>query len=154
MAADLRLVVGAAQADAGELAAGGARDALAERGLADAGRADEAQDRALALWIELADGEELEDAPLDLRQAEMVGIEDAPRLGDVDWRLADCRTGFSEDTVGGATGVLGAAKEIAVRFFGATGTEAAWLCGRNVISFRTGAPGISLLSAAETATAA
>ena len=48
VAADLGLVVHAAEADARELAAGRARDALAERGLADAGRADEAQDRALA----------------------------------------------------------------------------------------------------------
>ena len=48
VAADLRLVVHAAQAHAHELAPGRLRDALAERGLADAGRADEAQDRALA----------------------------------------------------------------------------------------------------------
>ena len=49
VAADLGLVVDAAEAGAHELAPGRARDALAERGLADAGRADEAQDRALPL---------------------------------------------------------------------------------------------------------
>ena len=49
VAADLGLVVHAAEADAHEFAAHGAGDRLAERGLADAGRADEAQDRRLAL---------------------------------------------------------------------------------------------------------
>ena len=47
MAADLGLVAHAAERDAHELAARGARDRLAERGLADARRADEAEDRAL-----------------------------------------------------------------------------------------------------------
>jgi hypothetical protein len=42
MAADLGLVVHAAEAHAHELAAHGARDRLAERGLADAGRPDKA----------------------------------------------------------------------------------------------------------------
>jgi hypothetical protein len=61
-----------------------ARDALSERGLADAGRANETQDRALAVRVELADREIFEDAPLHLRQAVMVLIEDAPRFGNVD----------------------------------------------------------------------
>ena len=84
VAADLRLVVHAAQAHAHELAPGRLGDALAERGLADAGRADEAQDRALARGIELAHREVLEDALLDLVEAVVVLVEDAPRLGDVD----------------------------------------------------------------------
>ena len=84
MAADLGLVVHAAERHAHELAAHGARDRLAERGLADAGRADEAQDRRLALRRELAHGEIFDDAPLDLRQAVVIGVEDAPRLLDVD----------------------------------------------------------------------
>ncbi len=99
VAADLGLVMGAAEADPGELAAGGPRDALAERGLADAGRPDEAQDRALAVGVELAHREELEDPALDLLQAEMVGIEDAPRLGDVDRRLAGLRPGQLDQPV-------------------------------------------------------
>ena len=45
VAADLRLVADAADRDADELAPERARDRLAERGLADAGRADEAEDR-------------------------------------------------------------------------------------------------------------
>ena len=77
VAADLRLVVHAAEADAHELAVHRARDRLAERGLADAGRADEAQDRRLALRRELAHGEIFDDAPLDLVEAEVVLVEDA-----------------------------------------------------------------------------
>src|SRR6185436_8161580 len=57
---------------------------LAERGLAHARRADEAQDRALARRIELAHRQVLENAPLDLVEAEMVLVQDAPRLPDVD----------------------------------------------------------------------
>ena len=49
VAADLGLVAHAAQRHAHELAARRPRDRLAERGLADAGRADEAEDRALEL---------------------------------------------------------------------------------------------------------
>ena len=49
VAADLGLVVHAAEARAHELETERARDALAERGLADAGRTDEAQDRAAPL---------------------------------------------------------------------------------------------------------
>src|SRR5262245_29445854 len=66
MAADLGLVVHAAQADARELAAHGAGDRLAQRGLAHAGRADKAQDRRLAFRRQLAHGEILDDALLDL----------------------------------------------------------------------------------------
>ena len=86
VAADLRLVVHAAQAHAHELAPGRPGDALAERGLAHAGRADEAQDRALARRVQLAHREVLENALLDLVEAVVVGVEDAPRLGDVDRR--------------------------------------------------------------------
>ena len=50
MAAQLGLVVHAAQAEPLELAAQRPGDRLAERRLADAGRADEAQDRRLGRW--------------------------------------------------------------------------------------------------------
>src|SRR5437868_12018664 len=53
MAADLRLVAHAAERHPYEVATGRARDRLAERGLADAGRADQAQDRALHLFYAL-----------------------------------------------------------------------------------------------------
>ena len=85
--ADLGLVVHAAEAHAHELAAHGAGDRLPERGLAHARRANQAQDRRLALWRQLAHGQILDDAPLDLFEAVVVRIEDAPRLGDVDRRL-------------------------------------------------------------------
>src|SRR5262249_15931857 len=85
--ADLRLVVHAAAADAHELAIHRPRDRLTERCLAHAGRTDEAQDWRLAVGRELANGEELDDPPLDLVEAEMVFIENAARLDDVDRRL-------------------------------------------------------------------
>ena len=49
MTADFRLVVHATEADAHEFAVHGAGDRLPKRGLADAGRADEAQNWRLAL---------------------------------------------------------------------------------------------------------
>ncbi len=93
VAADLGLVMRAAEADPDEFAARRARDALAERGLADAGRPDKAQDRAAAVRVQLVDREEFEDAPLDLLQPVMVLVEDAARLGDVDRRLVLGRPG-------------------------------------------------------------
>src|SRR5688572_12254015 len=84
MAADLGLVVHPAERDALELAPGRARDRLAERGLADARRADEAQDRALAVRIELAHGKVLEDPALDLVEAEVVLVEHPARFGNID----------------------------------------------------------------------
>ena len=87
VAADLGLVVHAAQADAHELATHGAGDRLAERGLADARRADEAQDRRLAFGRQLAHRQILDDALLDLLETEMIVVQDAARLGDVDRQL-------------------------------------------------------------------
>src|SRR3712207_3618190 len=67
VAPDLGLVADAAGADALELALHRPGDRAPERGLADAGRADEAEDRrAAALVGELAHGQELEDPVLDL----------------------------------------------------------------------------------------
>src|SRR5690606_10345033 len=82
MPADLGLVAHAAEADADEIATGGARDRLAERGLADAGRAHEAEDRTLDLLDEGLDGEELEDPLLRLLEPVVVGVEN--RLGDLE----------------------------------------------------------------------
>ena len=58
-------------------------DGLAERGLADARRADQAEDRALELLHALLHGEILEDPLLDLLQAVVVGVEDLSALLDV-----------------------------------------------------------------------
>src|SRR6202007_3121851 len=82
MSADLGFVMHPAEADADEFPTGRARDALAERGLANARGADKTQDRAAAARIELLDRQIFEDAPLDLGQAVMIGVEDAARLGD------------------------------------------------------------------------
>ena len=76
VAADLGLVAHAAQRHAHELAVGRARDRLAERGLAHAGRADQAQDRRLQLVHALLHREVLDDALLDLLQPVVVLVED------------------------------------------------------------------------------
>jgi hypothetical protein len=61
VATDLGLVLDAAERDADELRPVARGDGGAEAGLADAGGPDEAQDGALGVGAELADGEELED---------------------------------------------------------------------------------------------
>ena len=73
MAANLRLIAHAAQRHADKLAAGGLGDRHAERGLAHARRSDEAENRALRILHQLAHGEKLEDALLDLFEAVVVG---------------------------------------------------------------------------------
>ena len=75
MAADLGLVAHAAERHADELAVGRVRDRLAERGLADARRPDQAQDRRLHAVDAALHGEVLEDALLDLLEPVVVGVE-------------------------------------------------------------------------------
>src|SRR5205807_6388807 len=82
MSADLGFVAHAAEGEADELAAGGAGDRLRQRGLADAGRSDEAEDRALRSFDELAHREELEDALFDLVETVVILVEDL--LGEID----------------------------------------------------------------------
>ena len=79
VAADLRFVAHAAERQPHELAVHRARDRLGERGLADSRRAGERQDRRLRLLDQRADGEELEDAVLDLLEAVVVLVEDRLR---------------------------------------------------------------------------
>ena len=79
MTADLGLVANAAERHPHELAIGRARDALAERRLADARRSDEAQDRALELLHALLHREVLEDALLDLLEPVVIFLEHASR---------------------------------------------------------------------------
>ena len=83
MAANLGLVAHAAQREADEVAAGGARHRLAQRGLADTRRAHQAQDRPLQLAGALLDGQILDDPLLDLLQAIVIGVEDFLGLDDV-----------------------------------------------------------------------
>ena len=88
VAADLGLVAHTAQRHADELAVGRAGDALPERGLADARRSDEAQDRAAQILHALLHGEILDDALLDLLEAEVVGLEHFLGRRDVEMHFA------------------------------------------------------------------
>ncbi len=92
VAADLGLVTYAAECDADEVAAQRTGDALAQRRLADAGRADERHDGAgpasaddleTAFAAAGAYGEVLHDAVLDVVEAVVVGVEHLARGGDV-----------------------------------------------------------------------
>ena len=76
VAADLRLVVHAAEGDAHVLATEGPGDRPAEAGLSHAGRAVQAQDRGLHVPLELEDGEVLDDTVLHLVQAVVVLVQD------------------------------------------------------------------------------
>ena len=84
MAPDLGLVVDAAEAHPDELATHRPRDALAERRLADAGRADEGEDRAADRVRQGPDREVLEDPLLDLLEAVVVLVEDLCGALDVE----------------------------------------------------------------------
>src|SRR5581483_12416613 len=99
VAPDLRLVADAADGDAGELAAERPRDRLAKRCLAHAGRADEAEDRAADVALELGDGEVLDDPVLDLLEVEVVLVEDAPGLLQVERVLRDRAPAQRQDPV-------------------------------------------------------
>ena len=105
MAADVGLVAGAAERDADVLAPHRAGDRLGHRGLADAGRADEEQDRPAGgrglgatagrrrhrvggLRAELAHREELEHPILDVAEGVVVLVEDRRGAGEVEVLLA------------------------------------------------------------------
>ena len=88
VAADLGLVVHAAEREAHELASQRARDRAPERGLADARRADEAEQRAARVAFELAHRQVLEDALLDRAQVVVILVEHLPRVVQVEVVLA------------------------------------------------------------------
>ncbi len=75
MAANFRLVPHAAERDARELAAERIGHAFAERRFADAGRADETENRAFDFLAALEDGEKFQQPVLDFRQAEMLLVQ-------------------------------------------------------------------------------
>ena len=83
MPADLRLVVDAAEGDAGELPPQRAGDGAADGGLADTGRTDEAEDGPSAVLLELADGQELHHSLFHVTQPVMVFVENALSTLDV-----------------------------------------------------------------------
>ena len=109
MAADLRLVAHAADRHAHELAPERPRDRLAERGLADAGRPDEAEDLARDLVAELRDREVLDDALLDLVEVEVVVVEHRAGVVEVEVVLGRGVPGQRQDPleVGADHAVLG-----------------------------------------------
>jgi hypothetical protein len=83
MSTDLGFVAHAAERHANELAAGGTRHRLAERGLADARGADQAQDRGLDLVNALLHGQVLEDAVLDLLEPVVILVQHVRRVAEV-----------------------------------------------------------------------
>ncbi len=91
VAANLRFVANPAERRANEVSIHRAGDRATERGLADAGRADEAEDRTLRFGCELAHREVLEDAFLHLLEVVVVLVEDAARLAQFEFVLGfDC----------------------------------------------------------------
>src|SRR4051812_8738582 len=99
MTSDLSLVTHAAEADAHEVAAGRTRDRLAERGLADARRTDQAENRALDALLALLHGEILKDALLDLLQAVVILVQHLLREADVTLDLGRLRPRNRKDPV-------------------------------------------------------
>src|SRR5690606_11151113 len=73
---DLSLVAYAAERHTDELASGSLGDGLAERGLTNAGRSNEAEDRTLELILTALDRELFDDTLLDLLQTEVIRIKD------------------------------------------------------------------------------
>ena len=84
MPADVRLIAHAAQGDADEFPAHRLGDALAQRGFADAGRADEAENRAAAVGLELPHRQVFDDPAFHLIQIVMIAVQNLPGLGQID----------------------------------------------------------------------
>ena len=106
MAADLGLVAHAAQRHAHELAAGGAGDRLADRGLAGAGRPDQGEDRAGALVLldaavlpQLAHGQVLGDPVLDVLEPGVVGVQHLAGVHGIEPLLAARAPGHRDQPV-------------------------------------------------------
>ena len=75
MTADLGLIAHAAERDADELAAERLCNRPGQRRLADAGRSDETEDRALRILNQAAHRKKFEDALLDFFETVVVGFE-------------------------------------------------------------------------------
>ena len=84
MSANLGLVAHAAERDARELPAHGPGDGAAQRGLADAGRPGEAEDRTARIGAQLAHAQVLEDAVLDAVEVRVVLVQDALGVAEVE----------------------------------------------------------------------
>src|SRR5579872_6453029 len=88
MSANFGFVTHTADGNAHELAAHRARDRLTKAGLADTGRADEAQDWPGQLLAQLADGQILDDTIFDFLEIVVILIEDLARFLDLDVVIA------------------------------------------------------------------
>ena len=125
MAADLGLVAHAAERDAHELAAERLGDRARQRRLADARRADEAQDRPLQGRVQLAHREVFEDAILQLVEAGVLLVEHVLGARQVDHLVGPLvpRQGHDPVEIGARHGELGGGRrhlrqaiELAQRF--------------------------------------
>ena len=84
MPADLRLVAHATERHAHELPPERPRDRFRQRGLSDARRTGEAQDRTLDVRIQLANSEVLEDAVFRFFEPRVIRVENVLRLRKID----------------------------------------------------------------------
>ncbi len=84
VAPDIRLIPDAAQADTDVLSLQGFGDTLADTGLAGSGGSHKEQDRSGLLFLQIHDGNLLDDPLLDLFQAEMIFLKDLFRPVKVD----------------------------------------------------------------------
>src|SRR6185295_9425413 len=83
VAADVGFIAHAAQRHTRKTASQARGNRLTQRSLADTRRADKAENRPAAQRIETADGEEFNDALLDLFEIVVIAIEDALGFSDV-----------------------------------------------------------------------
>ena len=83
MAADVGLVTDAAQRQTGALTVHGTGHGQGHGGLAHAGRADKAEDLALGVRVQLADGDKLQNALLHLVQSVVVLVQNFTGLGHI-----------------------------------------------------------------------
>src|SRR5439155_12632755 len=88
MTADFRFVAHSAETDPDKFAAERIGDRLAEAGLADAGRSEKTEDRAVPLRIEFAHGQIFDQPLFNFFQVVMVGIEELLRLIEIKIVLA------------------------------------------------------------------
>ncbi len=103
MAANVGLIAHTTEGDADEFSAHGLGNRFAERGFPDSGRADEAQNRPAAFWLEFAHGQIFQNPPLHFFQIEMIAIENSLGVVDVDFVLRRSAPGqFAENLQVGA----------------------------------------------------
>ena len=126
MAADLRLVVHAAETHPPELQSKGFCDALSKRSLTNARRAHETENRAAALRVQFSHGEEFENASFHLLESVVVLVQDGAGALDIDLLGIGLRPGHGNQPIeigarhrilGGAVRHALEAREFAKRLF-------------------------------------